>query len=156
MTMLETPHIATIGAQTTAIIRLTIPRSEIRTVVGPGIRELKATIAAQGIAHAGAWFIHQLRMEPQIYDFEIGVPVMSPVAASGRVQPGSLPAATVARTVYLGPYEGLAGAWSEFQAWIKAQGHTVAPDIWECYVAGPESNPDPALWRTELNQPLVR
>jgi len=154
--MLKKPHIATIEAQTTAIIRLTIPRSEIRIVVGPGIQELKAAVAAQGIAPAGPWFIHQLRMEPQIYDFEIGVPVARPVAAAGRVQPGRLPAATVARTVYQGPYEGLPGAWSEFEAWIKAQGHTAAPDLWECYAAGPESNPDPAHWRTELNQPLVR
>src|SRR5438093_331885 len=90
MTMLKKPHIATIEAQTTAIIRLTIPRSEIRTVVGPGIQELKAAVAAQGIAPAGPWFIHQLRMEPQIYDFEIGVPVARPVAAAGRVEPGTL------------------------------------------------------------------
>ena len=57
--MLKKPHIATIEAQTTAIIRLTIPRSEIRIVVGPGIQELKAAVAAQGIAPAGPWFIHQ-------------------------------------------------------------------------------------------------
>jgi len=29
-------------------------------------------------------------------------------------------------------------------------------DLWEVYVAGPESGPDPATWRTELNRPLSR
>ena len=29
-------------------------------------------------------------------------------------------------------------------AWIDAEGHTPAPDLWEIYVAGPESGPDPA------------
>jgi effector-binding domain-containing protein len=61
----------------------------------------------------------------------------------------------VARTVYHGPYEGLGDAWGEFMEWIEANGHTPAPDLWECYTAGPESNPDPAAWRTELNRPLI-
>lgn len=89
--MLEKPRIAQTAAQATAIIRLTIPREEIRNVMGPGHRELIAAIAAQGIAPAGPWFTHHLRMDPEIFDFEI-------------------------------------------------------------YVAGPESNPDPTSWRTELSR----
>ncbi len=58
-------------------------------------------------------------------------------------------------TVYHGPYEGLGPAWAEFDAWIAAERHAPASDLWECYVAGPESNPDPATWRTELNRPLT-
>ena len=123
--------------------------------MGPGISELRATIAAQGIAPAGPWFNHHLRMDPDIFDFEISVPVTTPVVAAGRVQPGQLLARKVARTVYHGPYEGLPAAWSEFEAWIAANGHSPAADLWECYVAGPESNPDPATWRTELTRPLT-
>ena len=84
------------------------------------------------------------------------MPVTAAVSAAGRVKAGQLPAAMVARTVYHGPYEGLGPAWAEFDAWIAAEGRTPAPDLWECYVAGPESNPDPATWRTELNRPLTR
>jgi effector-binding domain-containing protein len=122
--------------------------------MGPGIAELMAAVAAQGIAPAGPWFTHHLRMDPATFDFEIGVPVTAQVAASGRVKPGHLPATTVARTVYHGPYEGLGGAWGELDAWIAANGHTPGPDLWECYVVGPEANPDPANWRTQLNRPL--
>jgi effector-binding domain-containing protein len=153
--MLDTPQITQTAAQVTAIIHLTVSREEIRNVMGPGITELMATVAAQGITPAGPWFNHHLKMEPDIFDFEIGVPVLTPVAAAGRVKAGQLPATTVARTVYHGPYEGLPAAWGEFDAWIEAQGHTAGPDLWECYAAGPESNPDPATWRTELNRPLI-
>ena len=139
--MLDKPQIVQTNAQLAAVIRLTIPREEIRNVMGPGIGELMAAVAAQGMAPA---------------DFEIGVPVTAPVSAAGRVKAGRLPAATVARTVYHGPYEDLGAAWAEFGAWIAAEGHTPAPDLWECYVAGPESSPDPAAWRTELNRPLTR
>jgi effector-binding domain-containing protein len=154
--MLDKPHIAQAAAQRTAVIRLTIPRAEIRNVMGPGYRELTAAVAAQGIAPVGPWFTHHFRMDPEIFDFEIGVPVAAPIAAAGRVQPGELPAATVARAVYPGPYEGLAAAWGEFGAWIAAEGYATAQNLWERYVAGPESSPDPATWRTELNRPLVR
>jgi effector-binding domain-containing protein len=154
--MLEQPQITRTVARPIAVLRLTVPRAEIQNVMGPGHRELMAAVAAQGVAPAGPWFTHHLRMDPARFDFEIGVPVAAPISAAGRVEPSQWPAATVARTVYQGPYEGLASAWGEFMTWIAAEGHTPAPDLWECYVAGPESGPDPAAFRTELTRPLLR
>lgn len=153
--MLTTPEIAQTEAQSTAVIRLTIPRAEIQNAMGSGINELMATLATQGIAPAGPIFSHHLRMDPEVFDFEIGIPVAAPVAPEGRVKAGELPAAKVARTVYQGGYEGLGGAWGEFNGWIAENGHTAAENLWEFYVAGPESGDDPAGWRTELNRPLV-
>lgn len=153
--MIETPQITQSDALQTAYIHLTIPRDEIQEVMGPGIGEVMAAIAAQGIAPAGPWFTHHLKMDPEIFDFEICVPVSSPVTPVGRVQAGQLPAAKVARTVFHGNYDGLGDAWGEFTDWIEAQGHKQAQDLWECYVKGPESSPNPADWRTELNRPLL-
>lgn len=153
--MIEAPQINRTAARLTAVIRLNVPRGEIQYVMGPGRGELMAAVAAQGIAPAGPWFTHHSKMDPNTLDFEIGVPVASPVVAAGRVRPGLWPALKVARTVYHGAYEGLAAAWGEFGAWIAARGHTPAPDLWECYVAGPESNPDPVTWRTEFHRPLI-
>jgi len=153
--MIDTPRIIRTDAQSTAVIHLTIPRTEIRSAMGPGIKELMATVSAQGITPAGPWFTHHLRMDPATFDFEIGVPVGVPVTASGRVNPGQLPATTVARTVFHGGYEGLSAAWQEFDAWIKAQGRTPAGDLLERYLVGPESGPDPSAWRTELTRPLA-
>lgn len=153
--MIDTPQITQAKAQETAVIHFTIPRSEIQNVMGPGISEVMETIAAQGITPAGPFFSHHFRMDPEVFDFEIGIPVSSPVTASGRVEPGTLPAATVARTVYQGGYEGLGPAWREFDAWMKAEGHNPEENRWEFYVAGPESGPDSSQWRTEFNRPLA-
>jgi effector-binding domain-containing protein len=153
--MIDTPQIARSAGQQFAMIRLTVPTSQIRTVMGPGIREVYETLAAQGISPAGPWFTHHVRRPTEVFDCEICVPVTTPVAPAGRVQPGVLPAATVARTVYYGPYEGLAAAWSEFMAWIEAEGHVPREDLWEIYAVGPESGRDASTWRTELNRPLV-
>ena len=154
--MLDTPQITHTTAQQTAFIHLTVPRNEIQNVMGPGISELMATVAAQGIATTGPWFTHHLKMDPEFFDFEISIPVKAPIVAAGRVRPGELPAVKVARTVYHGAYEGLGDAWGDFNDWIVANGHTPASDLWECYLAGPESSSDPAAWSTELNRPLVR
>ena len=153
--MIETPQIVHIVAQTTAVIRFTIPRADIQKVMAPGIGELMEALAAQGVGPAGPLFSHHLKMDPDIFDFEIGVPVASPIAAAGRVQPGSLPETRAARMLYHGPYEGLGPAWAEFGDWIAAQGYAPGPDLWECYMAGPQSSPDPTAWRTQLNRPLL-
>jgi effector-binding domain-containing protein len=153
--MLDTPQIARTTAQLTATISLTVSREEIRNVMGPGLCELMTAIVEQGVAPVGPWFTHHLRMTPDIFDFEIGVPVAATVAAVGRVKPGQLPATMVARTIYCGPYEGLSAAWDEFDGWVVANGHTPGTDLWERYIAGPETNPDPGTWRTELNRPLI-
>lgn len=153
--MIETPHITQTTAQLTAVIRVTVPRGEIQSVMGPGIGELMAAVKAQGIGPAGPWFTHHLKMDPAIFDFEISVPVSAPVAPAGRVVGGEMPAGKVARTIYRGPYEGLGEAWGEFGKWIAGRGHATREDLYECYVAGPESSPNPAEWRTELSRPLL-
>lgn len=153
--MLETPHITQSAAQQAAVIHLTIPRDEIRTAMGPAIQEVIDTVAAQGIGPAGPVFSHHFSMQPGTFDFEVGVPVSSPVMPTGRVKPGELRAARVARTTLQGNYDKLPDGWGEFMAWLDKEGLPKAPDLWEVYVKGPNLDPDPSTWRTELNQPLL-
>ncbi len=153
--MLDAPQIVETIEEPAAVIHLNIARSEMPTVFGPAVGELLVTLDKQGVEPVGAVFAHHLTMSPDRFDFELGIKVASPVASAGRVRPGSLPAAKVARTVYTGPYEGLPGAWHEFDGWIGANGLERAADLWELYSVGPQSTPDPAQWRTELSRPLA-
>lgn len=153
--MLEPPRIVQSREQLAAVIRLTIPRAEIQRVMGPAIHEVMAAVAAQGIGPVGPVFSHHFRLDPDTFDFEVGVPVRASVTPAGRVKPGTLPGGRVARTIYHGPYEGLGDAWAEFGRWLASEGLRPAPNFWECYVRGPESGPDPADWSTELNRPVV-
>jgi effector-binding domain-containing protein len=153
--VIEPARIVKTNVQLAAIIRITVPRDQIRTVMGPGLSEIQAAVAAQGIPTAGPWFTHHLRMDPGVFDFEIGVPVTAPFSPAGRAQPGELPAATVVRTIFHGDYEGLGSAWEEVDAWIAANGHSPGTDLWEVYLTGPESTSNPADWRTELNKPIL-
>lgn len=156
MSDIGTPEIVELPAQAMARIRLCIPRSEIRKVMGPGYRELHEALAAQGNKSTGPWFTHHFRMDPAVFDYEICLPVEREVLATGRVESGVMPAATAVRTVYEGPYEGLGEAWREFDAWIAAEGLAIQPDLMERYVTGPESGAEPARWRTELIRFVLR
>lgn len=153
--MLETPHIAQAEPCHAAVIHVTIPRSQIQQVMGPAIHEVIAAASTQGIGPTGPVFAHHLKMSADTFDFEVGVPVSAPVQASGRVKASNLPGGRVARTVWQGNYDQLHAAWSEFGEWVRAQKLQPAPHLWEVYAKGPETDPDPAAWRTELNQPLL-
>src|SRR3977135_826602 len=109
--MIAAPEIMMTDAQEAAVIRLTIPRSEMMKVFGPAVGELMAVLAAQGVEPVGAVFAPHLKIPPDTFDFELGVKVAAPVKVAGRVKLGQVPAAKVARTVYSGPYEGLPAAW---------------------------------------------
>ena len=153
--MIETPTIVQAAAQPVASIYLNVPVSEVRNVMGPGIHEVMSTLAAQGIKPAGAWLTYHHKAPREMFDFEICVPVTTAVKPAGRVKPAQLRAVRVAKTVYTGGYEVLGDAWGEFMGWIAANGHKAAEDLWEVYLAGPETGQDPSKWRTELNRPLV-
>lgn len=153
--MLSTPQILTTEAQEAAVIHLTIPRAEMMSAFGPAAGELLGVLAEQKIEPIGAIFAHHFRITADTFDFELGIKVNAPVKPAGRVKPGQLPARKVARTVYTGPYEGLPGAWDEFDKWMTAQGCKQDVSLWELYSVGPQSMPDPKGWQTELNRPLL-
>ena len=155
LTLIETPEVTEAAPRLTAAIHLTIPRSRIQSEMQPGLNEIMSVIKEQGIGPAGRWFTHHFRMDPAIFDFEICVPVSSPVKNVGRVVSREMPTMKVVQTVYSGGYEKLGSAWGEFNNWIGANGHKPGPDHYESYVIGPESSPNSTEWRTELQRPLV-
>ncbi len=152
--MIDPPHVSQTIQRCTAVIRMVVPKAEIQRVMGAAIGEVIATVTAQGLTPSGPLFTHHFRIDPEVFDFEVGVPVKTPVTAVGRVVSGHLRAAQVATTVYHGPYEGLESAWQEFTDWLSSQELTPADDVWEYYRIGPEAGPDPATWETDLIQPL--
>lgn len=154
--MIEEPRVIETEEQRAAVIPLEIPRSEMQEAFQAGMDELMEVLSEQGLEPAGPVFAHHFSFSPDSFDFELGVPVPARVKSQGRVEPGTLPAARVARTVYHGDYTGLPSAWGEFDAWIEAQGLEKQSDVWESYVKGPHTSADTSTWRTELSRPLAK
>ena len=153
--MIETPEILDIDEQPTAVVHLKVARDAIQGVMGPAIEEVLTVLSSQGIATTGPLFDHHLLMDPTTFDFDVGFPVATTVEPEGRVIPAALPGGRVVRTVYHGAYEGLGDAWGEFDAWLAANDVRHSDELWERFIAGPESSKDPTDWRTELVRPLA-
>lgn len=153
--MLETPQIVHTEAQPIAFIPIVVSWEKMPKIMGPGIAELLAEITSQGIKPVGNIYTHHLRRPTDTFEFEISIGVERPIQPCGRVQPGEYPAIRMARTVYQGPYEGLADAWPEFMDWVEKNGHSTSEELWESYTVGPHSNPNPAAWRTELSMRVI-
>lgn len=152
--MLETFKIVDLPAQAVACIHITVPATQIQTVMGPGIQELFAALQEQGVAPIGPWFTHHSRRPADTFDFDICLPVAAAVKEQGRVKSGTIPAMRAAQTVYQGAYEGLGEAWGTFIQQIADAGHRTKVDLVETYVLGPETGAPPQEWRTQLTQPL--
>ena len=149
------PRIMEMPSQHAAAIHVTVSRAEIQKVMGPTLQELHSAVAAQGLTPTGPWFTHHLKMTPDTFDFEVCVPVAAPITENGRVVSRTFPTRRAARLVYRGGYEGLSTAWGGLMQWIDAQGEKPAPDLFECYAAGPETGAPSSAWRTELTRPLM-
>ena len=152
--MIDTPEIVEAPAQTYAAIRLNIPASTVRAEMGAGCEELTRVLAEQGIDKAGPWFTHHFKIPDTNFYFEICFPVAEDVKPQGRVAPGELTPARVARTVYRGAYDNLGAGWGQFMAWVREQKLPIRGDFWEVYVTGPGDTEDPAAYATQLNVPL--
>jgi effector-binding domain-containing protein len=153
--MIDTPQIVQTEPLIMAKLYAKIPTSEIRTEMGKLVQEVIAEIQKQGIAITGPWFTHHFRRPDEFFDFEVCMPVATPIQPAGRVQPGEWPAMKVIRTFYHGDYAGLPSAWGEFMQWTDREGLQISPEIWERYTINPNSERDPAKWLTEMNRPLL-
>jgi effector-binding domain-containing protein len=153
--MISIVRLVDLPAQPVAALALTVPRAQIAQVMGPGLGELWGVLGAQGLRPVGPWFCHHLRLDPEVFDFEICLPIEGEVEATGRVRPGLRRAARIAQAELVGDYGQLASAWGELMAWISAEGLRPAPDLWEVYARGPESGEGPEGWLTLLQRPLL-
>lgn len=149
--MITPPEVITTKELITAVIPLVIAGRDMPKYMDPAIQEVIKAITGQGIKITGPMFSYHHRRPSDTFDFEIGFPVSGAIKEQGRVINSMLPAVKVVRSVYQGPYEGLAQAWPELQQWVRRNGHGETGRFWESYLNNPNEMKDPKDYRTELN-----
>lgn len=154
------PKIEERGEQPYVGIRTRVPAHKLSSVIPQLIDETEAWLGEQGAAPSGAPFIryHIINME-RTMDVEIGWPVESALRGDKRVAAGIIPAGRYASLVYTDATKGIEGnrvliEWAsangiEWDAWDTADGHAFRSRV-EYFLDGPDDDPDPANWRTEV------
>jgi effector-binding domain-containing protein len=81
------------------------------------------------------------------------VPLTAPAAGDGLADV-RLPEGGAVVTVHVGPYDALEQTYAALERWI-AEHEVVARDVmWEEYLDGPDTEPDPSRWRTRVVMPV--
>ena len=159
--MTNEPQIQERAAQHYAGIPMTVAMDGLSTAVDSTFSELFPWLASQGIPPAGPPFIRYLVIDMAgVMRIEMGVPVAAPITASGRIQPGTLPAGRYAVLRHTGRYDGLVASNAALQRW--AQEHAIEFDTWdtpqgsawrsrvEHYLTDPSQESDPAKLETDV------
>ncbi|MEM9608377.1 MAG: GyrI-like domain-containing protein [Actinomycetota bacterium] len=126
----------------------------------PGFFERAFADAAAGAQAAGVEIIgppfgYYPATDGDVVAVEAGFPVTALVGETDSTHPLILPGGAAVVVTHVGPYEALADTYDELQAWMADNDLRAADNMWESYVAGPGTEPDPTKWRTKITWPLA-
>lgn len=157
--MLTLPRIVDRAATPYAAIpaEVSIPFGE---AIGPLMGEAAGYLGASGVGAFGpAVFKYDVIDMPRL-EIELGFVTPGPVDGNGRVKSGLLPAGKYATVTYTGHYDNVMDATATLIGWAKEKGiewdstsdakgeHFVSR--FEIYPNGPDDEPDPNKWITEI------
>jgi effector-binding domain-containing protein len=141
--------------QPTAVVRATIPVSQIPAFLGRAYVEVMQALRVHGIAPAGPPFAYYLGMPTATVEMEAGFPVATPCGEYGDVVPSELPGGSIASTMHVGPYERMVETYNALMQWMTE--HELAPgqSMWEIYLSDPRQEPDSSKWETQVFWPVT-
>lgn len=138
----------------TAVVRVEAMVAELPAAIPGALRDVANAMAAAGVELAGPPFTRYVAWGPGRAVAEVGFPVWRAAPQVGSVGPGQLPGGRAASIVHVGTYETIDHAYARLQEWLRERGHGELGPMWEVYWSDPETDPDPAGWRTEILVPV--
>lgn len=154
------PRIAQRGDQPYVGIRTRVTMRDLDAVIPQLVDEVEAWLRQQGVQATGAPLIryHVIDMDTEL-DITIGFPVSGATVGDERIVAETLPAGRYASLIFNGVENGIAGNGALID-WIAAQG--LQMDRWDAargdafggrvehLLDGPDDDPDPSNWRSEV------
>lgn len=136
-----------------AMMRATLAVADLPAWLGTAFGRTAAALGRQGAGPAGPPFARFHRLADDRFEVEAGFPAVRAVDDDGDVVGATLPGGPAAVTVHVGPYDEMEPTYEAIATWIADHGFEPVGDSWEVYLSDPQSQPDPATWRTEVVQP---
>jgi effector-binding domain-containing protein len=99
-------------------------------------------------------FYPDMEFTPERFAAEVGFPVNGAAPASEDIRERTLPEATVASVLHVGPYTDLGAAYEALMSWIAAEKKTIAGPFREFYLNDPAVVPESEL-KTEIHVPVL-
>jgi effector-binding domain-containing protein len=124
--------VATVPAQTTAVVRQATTWAEFPRIWRPALDEVYAWLDRSGLRASQRWNNIMLYLD-DVPNVEVGVLIAQPFSPDEPVVGSQLPAGAVASAVHRGPYEGLGAAHDAVHAFCREHGLALAGPRWEVY-----------------------
>jgi effector-binding domain-containing protein len=143
-----------LDAQPTISIHRELPVSEIPGAMQHAIPRTWGYAASHGGGPKTA-FARYMSITPQRVVFDVGVTLERSIPGDGEIVAADLPSGDAAYTLHIGPFDAMQAAYQALDSWIRANGRVPGEGPWEVYLTDPQSEPDPARWRTEIYWPIA-
>jgi len=89
------------------------------------------------------------------FDVVAGFPVTAPLLPGDRFVNAELPGGQSVEAIHRGAYDDLADTYDGLIAWLAERDLEPADQVWEEFLAGPDTEGDPARWCTRIVYPLA-
>nr|WP_304999643.1 GyrI-like domain-containing protein [Cryobacterium sp. TMT4-10] len=132
----------------------TIKMTPMSEFMGRAFGTAAAELGKQGAFPAGPPISMYHGMPTDTVDVTAGFPVAHPVTPTPLVVVETLPGGPAIEAIHTGSYDTLTQTYGELSTWLLEQKLDLAPDMWEEYLVGPDTEPDPAKWQTRIVFPL--
>jgi len=147
-------EIVELSPSPTAVVRASVVASDLSAFFGRAFSQVAAAVADQGRELVGEPFSFYPGAPTDVVEVAAGFRVTAEVERSGDVVPMELPGGRAVTTVHVGPYDAMDKTYHRMHVWMSTQGLTPAGHMWEVYLSGPDTRPDPSTWRTQVIWPV--
>ena len=131
-------EIKTVEAKKTAMVRSTVPLSELSNLMGKAYGAIGAMAQQGALQIMGPPFALYHNMDMNALDVEVGFPVAADVENHGEVKTGVIPASRVASAIHKGAYAQMERTYKELQAFVASQGEKADESMmYEYYLNDP-------------------
>jgi effector-binding domain-containing protein len=141
--------------QPTAVIREKVAMNALTEFFGRAFGTVVEEAQRQNVQLAGPPFALYRGMPADTVDVEAGFPIAGSLSDAGTVVTGTLPETDACEAVHTGPYDTLGETYAAVQDHIRAAGKNPSGAMWEFYLNGPSTEPDPLKWQTRVVWPLA-
>ena len=132
-----TPELVTLQPTTTAVVRATVPMSELTAFFDRAFHEVMEAVQAQEASITGPPFAIYYGTPSETVDLAAGFPTTVAIEPTGEVTPSELPGGAAAQLLHVGSYDSLEGAYGRVMAWMGEHRHRPAEVMWEISTSPP-------------------
>lgn len=136
-------------------VRDDVALAELPQFFGRAFQTASAALDEEGAHPSGPPVALYYGGDEPALDVVAGFPFTGTVTPPPGTVVVDLPAGDAVEAVHVGPYADIDATYRGLSEWMAEQ-HLVPADVmWEEYLAGPETGPDPSTWRTRVVYPIA-